>query len=62
MYDGLAHAQAALETERLRQEMANERQVAQQVLTEAKEETARARLEALHAREDALHWQKRSGP
>jgi len=55
-------SQAALETERLRQEMANERQLAQQALTEAKEETARARLEALHAREDALHWQKRSGP
>eukprot|EP00965_Chrysotila_dentata_P211813 6186656-Pleurochrysis_carterae.AAC.1 len=51
---------AAVELERLREAAAAERQQQQHVLTVAKEETARARREALRAREDALHWQQRA--
>ena len=55
-------SQAAVELERLRQEKTAEAQRHQKLLTEAKEETARAKAETLQAREDALHWQRRAAP
>jgi len=55
-------SQAALELERLRQEKTAEAQRQQKLLTDAKEETARAKAETLQAREDALHWQRRTAP
>ena len=47
---------------RLRKEMADERQMSQAMVTEAKQETARAKAETLQAREDALRWQRATSP
>ena len=46
---------AALETEKLRSQMSDERQHSQAMVMDAKQETARAKAETLQAREDALH-------
>ncbi|KAL1499806.1 hypothetical protein AB1Y20_012491 [Prymnesium parvum] len=55
-------SQAALELEKLRSQMADERQHSQTMVMEAKHETARAKAETLQAREDALRWQRATSP
>ena len=54
-------SQFAVEYERLRQEKGSEMQKAHHLLTEAKDEVARAKAETLGAREEALRWQRRIG-
>ena len=53
---------AALETEKLRSQMSDERQHSQAMVMDAKQETARAKAETLQAREDALRWQRATSP
>ena len=48
----------ALELERSRKELMNERSVTQEIVTEAKQEAAAAMAQTLEAREDALRWQR----
>ncbi len=47
-----------LDLERLRKEIADEKQLAQELVTDAKAEAAAANASALEAREDALRWQR----
>ena len=49
---------AALELEKARKDLLNERAVTQEIVTEAKQEAATAMAQTLEAREDALRWQK----
>ena len=48
----------ALELERSRKELMNERSVTQEIVTEAKPEAATAMAQTLEAREEALRWQR----
>ena len=56
-----ASSQAALELERARKELADERTITQEIVTEAKQEAATAMAQTLEAREDALRWQRALG-
>ena len=51
-------SQHALELERARKDLLNERAVTQEIVTEAKQEAATAMAQTLEAREDALRWQR----
>ena len=51
-------SQAALELERSRKELADERAITQAVVTEAKQEAATAMAQALEAREEAWRWKR----
>ena len=53
-----ASSQASLELERARKELADERALTQEIVTEAKQEAATAMQQTLEAREDALRWQR----
>lgn len=57
-----AASQAALELERVRKELADERALTQEIVTEAKQEAAAAMAQTLEAREDALRWQRAMTP
>lgn len=48
----------SLEKERLKKELSDERALAQELVTDAKQETAAAKASTLEAREDALRWQR----
>ena len=56
MASSLSHS--ALELEKARKDLMNERAVAQEIVTEAKQEAATAMAQTLEAREDALRWQR----
>ena len=57
-----AASQAALQLERARKELADERALTQEIVTEAKQEAAAAMAQTLEAREDALRWQRAMTP
>ena len=52
---------AALELERARKELTDQRALTQEIVTEAKQEAATAMAQTLEAREDALRWQRAMG-
>ena len=53
-----AASASALELERSRKDLTNERAITQEIVTEAKQEAATAMAQTLEAREDALRWQR----
>ena len=55
-------SQAALDLERSRKELADERAITQEIVTEAKQEAAAAMAQTLEAREDAMRWQRSMTP
>ena len=57
-----AASQAALQLERALKELADERALTQEIVTEAKQEAAAAMAQTLEAREDALRWQRAMTP
>ena len=57
-----AASQAALQLERARKELADERALTQEIVTEAKQEAAAAMAQTLEARDDALRWQRAMTP
>ena len=57
-----AASPAALQLERARKELADERALTQEIVTEAKQEAAAAMAQTLEAREDALRWQRAMTP
>ena len=53
-----AQSASALDLERARKDLMNERAITQEIVTEAKQEAATAMAQTLEAREDALRWQR----